>query len=405
MKPKTVFDELLSYKIPQDELKLVADAFISLQEAGVPVPLEDLIQMYRKRANIKEFAELSALAAKENLILPVSDFREAKLSRDEYTNLLRGWIHAQKIKIETSFDDLAKLAKTKLDLVLIINSLAELKELEPSISFAEFTACKYCLFKTEKLIKAYQKLKKTDKGIDLRYIFNANLDPSVITGIIDIHEKLKSYNSKIELKSLFTLKLSGVDVDKLSSAVLKAKEYGLEVNWDTALRIEKKTKNIAHVIDAALSPETLTYKPVYTVLKNGTELILKIKIRREPCIEDYLNGIYGNLLVSKLKDVVKEVIAEYDSVQEIFLNSSNITEHILKNMEKVTTSYKITDFVIDDIEVGHNLKNEEILRELRDKRLFIEEQAKLLEAELRLIHAKEALALKTQHSENKDIEH
>jgi len=391
MKQKNVYDELLSYKIPQDEVKTVAEAFIRIQDAGISMLLTDIISMHHKKADITAFAELAAESFSNGAEFPAEEFKRAKISRDEYINLLKGWIHAKKIELTATFDDLARLAKNKIDIVFLIDKYLEFRDIDSSISFSEFVLCKFCLFKTERLVSAFRKLRNTDDTLKLKPIFSLNYDPQILFSLMDLHEKAISIEKQLKIQQLFDLKIKGTDVDKLVKAVLRAKEFGVDVEWDTAVKIEQKTRNIDSVIEAELSPKAEIIKPVQTILKGGLELILKLKIRRKPNIANYLTGIYGDLLRAKIKDILKEEVAQYESVQDVYAHSTAIAEHVLERLNKLNSSYFITDFVIEDVEIGKNVKAEEELRELHDLRLIQEEKAALIEAQIRVSNAEKKL--------------
>lgn len=412
MKQKNVYEELLSYKIPQDEVKIVADAFIRIQDAGIPMLLTDLISMHHKKADIKTFAELAAESFADGTAFPVTEFKRAKISRDEYINLLKGWIHAKKIGIDATFDDLARLAKTKTDIVFLLDKYLEFRDIEDKISFAEFVACKFCLFKTERLVAVFGKLKQTDATLALKPIFSLNYDPQILFNIIDLYAKAQLFEKNLTIQQLFNLKIKGTDIDKLVKSLQRAKEFGVMIEWGTALKIEQKTRNIDSVVEAELTPKAEIIKPVQTILKGGLELILKLKILRKPNFENYLAGIYGDLLRAKIKDILKEEVAQYESVQDVYAHSTAIAEHVLERLGKLNSSYFITDFVIEDIEIGKNVKAEEALRELRDRRLIEEEKAALIEAQIRVAAGEKKLkdvtkahTSDTHTSETKPEEH
>ena len=52
MNKETVYKDLLSYKIPEDDLKIIAEVFIYLQNHDINLLLTDLIKIYLNKSKI-----------------------------------------------------------------------------------------------------------------------------------------------------------------------------------------------------------------------------------------------------------------------------------------------------------------------------------------------------------------
>lgn len=54
MNEKTVYDELLGYKVKPDDVKAISDLFIDLQEHEVNISLNDLLFFYNKKIKFSD---------------------------------------------------------------------------------------------------------------------------------------------------------------------------------------------------------------------------------------------------------------------------------------------------------------------------------------------------------------
>jgi len=58
MNKKTVYDELLGYKIPEEDILKISNTFIFCQQKNIYILLIDLISLYHKKIDIEQFEKL-----------------------------------------------------------------------------------------------------------------------------------------------------------------------------------------------------------------------------------------------------------------------------------------------------------------------------------------------------------
>jgi len=70
MSKKNEYDELINYKVQEEDVKKIADIFIFLQKKDKNVQLEHLIYLYKKKIDIDKLISLIKKADEKNIVFP-----------------------------------------------------------------------------------------------------------------------------------------------------------------------------------------------------------------------------------------------------------------------------------------------------------------------------------------------
>ncbi len=380
---KTVYDELLSYKIPEDDVKKIADSFIFAQKSKFNISLEDIIFFYKKKVDIERFNDIMQNAGIAKIEIPFSDFKKSKLIRNDFINLFDGWFYAEKNKLKVSIGELEIFAKTKINLIKLIDALLKLRKYDKDISLKDFLNCNIFYHKTGSLVDVLIELKNIDPEISFKEIISLNYAPYEIKSLINIYKKFVEFKKNLTIKSLFLLKKNGQNVNNIFEAAIYAQENELTLNLDHLINIDKKGFDVKEIISYVVKPKTSELKPVSAILKNGLEILLKIKVKTIVELKRLNEGIDEEFLFSKVNELYKAEVHKFGDFREVSGNVQQISNCVYDNLKNYKTAYKILSISIEDIAIGKNVKLEEELQIMKIERKIAEEKALLTEAVLR----------------------
>ena len=388
---KTVYDELLSYKIPEDDVKKITDSFIFSQKSKFNILLEDIIFFYKKKVDIERFTKVMQKALDENIEIPFAYLKESKLIRNDFINLFEGWFYAKKKKLKVSIEELEVFAKTKINIIKLVDALLNLRKYDEDVSLSDFLNCSIFYHKTNSLVDVLIELKNIEPEISFKEIICLNYAPYEIKSLINIYKKINSFNKDISIKLLFALKKNGQNVNNIFEAAVYAQENELSVDLDHIINIDRRGLNVKEIISCIVKPKTTELKPVSAILKKGLEILLKIKVKTIVELKKLSYGIDEEFLFSKINELYKAEVHKFNDFREVSGNVQKISNFVYDKLKKYKTAYKILSVSIEDIAVGKNIKLEEELQIMTIERKIAEEKALLTEAMLRSERARKEL--------------
>lgn len=388
MNEKTVYKELLSYKILPEDVNKIANSFIFAQKNDYKVTLGDFINLYHRKINIVAFDAILQKSKKRNLKIPFDKFKNTKLTRNDFTNLLEGWYYAAKNKVNFLFSELEFFAQSKINLIKLIDAVLLLKKADKTIELKDFVNCKSCLFKTNELVKSLINLKKTDENISLKQIIKENYTTPELDVLTNVYNQFKALKPEITLTKVIELKKRGFNIEHIAHALKIAAGNEIKLSFDKILSLSERGINVKEIANDSVIPRITELKPISTVIKSGLEILFKIKIKTIICLNNTSLSFDINMLFTEIKKELKEEVYKFDNFQHVYSNSEKIAELITGKLQKNKTIFKLLETEVADIAIGRNLILEEEIIKLKAEKQISEMKLQKLLTERKIVEEK-----------------
>jgi uncharacterized protein YqfA (UPF0365 family) len=381
---KTLYDDLLSYKISADDIKTITDTIIFAQENDIKINLNDIISLHFKKIDINKLFKILQNAVENNVKPDMPEFIKLERGKDEFINHLSGWVYSKIKNIDTSIEELKIFAESKINIVNLIDNYTELFKIDQTLSIADFSKCKFCLYRQDKFFSILKKLKKADNNISLKQILTTRLQTNDLEEIYILFRKASNLKNNLSLHQLSELKSKNFNIKEIVEALIIAEDQKLNISPETIFSIANKGFNIKEIVISSFKNETYILKPVAVILKSNIEILLKISILTKADIENFTSGISKDFMNLKIIELFKSEFGKFKSINEIHPKLSEISDNVNTKINKLKTAYKVIGITIQDIDYGRNLSDEFELKNLELKRKIVEEQARISENILKL---------------------
>ncbi len=405
MNNKTVYDELLSYKISKEDAKHIAESFILLQSSNVKILLADLIKIFYKKVELAPFCKALVLAKEKNIKIPLQKLIKSELIREDLQGMTDGLIYAAENKLDTDFDDLLYFAKNKTKLTELLKTFATLNTADPSILISDLKNSNFFLYSPKELKESILQILKADKTISAREIIFSEILPSKINEVVRLYGITKKYKTKISAGELLQLHNDGINIKSLIEAVNLSEKNNLKVSFKDIVQYELSESTATEIINHALVPVNKQLKPLTGVTKDGTEVVVKFTVSTLSDLKYYSKAANFAFFISKIKQNAAAEISKYENYNAVNSHLPQISEKIKADFAKMKNAFILVDITINDTDIGRNIETENEIKRLNAEQIIAEKKAQILEAELRAKKAKEALAGHSKKKENKHHNH
>ena len=368
MNNKTVYDDLLSYKVKTDDVKLITELFIKIQKHDMDITLKDLMHFYNKKINFLRFKKLISVAIEYKIKLPTEKLKNISLSGNDFLNLLAGIISAGKDGLEIKIEDIEYFAKVKINIPDLLFSLKKINKYDNSIILNDFTNCTNCLYKTSEFVDDLIKFKKTDPNISLKKVIKLSFKKDEASSVLNKYTVLRHYSNLFSLSDIIEIKAQGTDVIDFMTALMVAEKHGLKIDKKLLIDISKKKRSLLEVITMSFSPEKNEMKPVRVILNSGLEILLKIKFDLFTKIESYASGSGKEKIKKKITHSLAVAAHKYNSVKDFILDSEHIQKQVEDKVNRLDSAYRINSLSIDDFVIGRDIESEQERKILDSKR-------------------------------------
>jgi uncharacterized protein YqfA (UPF0365 family) len=388
MNKETVYKNLLSYKIPEDDLKIIAEVFIYIQSNNINLLLSDLIKIYLKKINILRFFELIKQSVIQSVTIPFDALIASPLNKDDLLNLLEGIIQAKIENFHSTFSELEEYGKMKISLPIIIKTASQVKKLEPDFELSDFKNSTVFLYKPEIYINSLLKIKLLHPEISLKEIVISKYSSKDIEELIELHASSKSFKNKMEIHELTALKKRGLKICQIVSAVALSEKYNTGLSTEQIIELESQEISVVQIIKSSKEPESIVLYPITALVKAGYEIIFKIELKITAVVENFSKIPSKQDLIDSTIQKFIQIISNYSDFISVQTDKILIENKITEVPAQKKSSYKIVSFGIKDLIMGRNLKAEQ----LKSEQEILKQEAALDEAKLRALKAKSELA-------------
>lgn len=377
MNKKTVYDELLGYKVKPQDVKPISELFIELQEHQIPISLKDLLFFYNKKINFNRFKLLISEALDNNLDIPVEKLKKVNLTGNDFLNLIAGIVSAEKEKLEIKISDIEYFAKMKINIPELLESLKKINEFAPDIVLNDFAHCQNCLYESKNFVNQLIELKKFSPDISLKQIISLSFKKDEAPKILSLYKRLKHYHKWFSLNDIIGMKTEGIEVLNFLNGLLLAEKYEIHKTPKRLYDIARKQNDFKHIILENLQPDNIILKPVRIILKSGMILMLKVSYRLFADLEHLLEGMSKPALAETVKNKLNEAAKQYDSVKEFLIDAPQIAQETEKAINTQKPAYRIQSLSILDFIIERSIaaEQEQAVSDF-EKRKFAEEEFK-----------------------------
>lgn len=383
-KKRNEYDELLSYKVPDEDIKKIADTFIFLQNDNSNIQLHELFSFYKKKIDIDKFSLILRNAKEFNIILPFEEFVKTQLVKLDFVNFVEGYLWAKRHEIDTKISDLENFAYLKINLKGLIESIVKLRKYEPELGLSDFKKCDFCLYKPSELVDTLIKLKELDDKISIKKIISLQYTKSEINKILDLYKITQRLNHPITIHELFRLSDEGNKIETIVKALQTAKKAKIDIEIGKIIALDTAGENVDNIIVTHLKGEHFFLRPVHTNVKDGFEIIVKSKVSIRPNIFDFFAGINKDSLISKIEESIITRISHYHNLSELTESLGEVSREVMSDALKIKSSYIVDNISIVDVITGRNLKFEMEIELLKAEKQAAELRAKIMEANFKV---------------------
>jgi len=401
MNKKTVYDELLSYKIPKGEAKNIADSFISVQEKGIDILLADLIKFFYKKIELDKFCKTLISAKEKNIPIPLKELLNSELTKEDLLGMADGILYSGIHKLGVGFSDLIHFAKNKTCLTELLKAYSDLKLLDESISLKDLKESNFFLYKPSDLATWVGKICSMDKEVSPQEIIYSRILPVEIEEVLRLHSITKRYKTKISAGELLLLHADNIKIESLIDAVKLAEKNNLKIPFQDIVQYEQSESNAATIINHALIPLNTEIPPLCGVTKDGTEVVVKFTVSTLSDLKYYSKAANFVFFLSKIKQHAVSEISKYKNYNDVNIHLPQISAKIKADFAKTKDAFILIDITINDTDIGRNIEAESEIKRLTAKQIIEEKRAQILEAKLRAEKAKKDLLDLGKHKSHK----
>ncbi|MEA2041010.1 MAG: hypothetical protein U9N85_00470 [Bacteroidota bacterium] len=406
MNKKTVYDELLNYKVKPDDSKLITELFIKAQKNEMNISLKELMMFYGKKINFRKFKKLIEFAIENSVELPINELTEISLTGDDFLNLLSGMINARSEKLEIKTADFVHFAKAKINISELLTALKIINEYDETIVLNDFVNCTNCLYQTSEFVKQLVRLKKTDPNISLKSVIELRFEKNEVSNILKKYSTLTNYSQSFSLSDIIELKTYRIDTIDFIDGLLDAEKQNIAPNKKLLTDLAVKNHGLKHVIAMSYTPEKIEVKPVKIILKSSLELYLKITFNLFTKVETFMTGFGKEETINRLKRTIASHSNKYSSAKDFLSHAEELTTNAENEINKLNSAYRISQLLIRDFVIGRDINTEQDIRILDGKRRR-EEAIRALKREKEKNKTKYKAGAHKEHKKhgNEDVNH
>jgi uncharacterized protein YqfA (UPF0365 family) len=384
---ENVYNELLSYKIPEEDKKIIADIFIFLHKNDAQILLSELIRLYLKKIDIKRFFELCKRAVETKIKLPFIKLIDSTLNKDDLLNLTEGYICAQNENFDTDFSELEQYGKVKISLPVLIKAASQLRKEEETIELSDFKNNTAFLYKPELYIKELLRLKKSQEQVSLKQIISSKFTIPEIEEMMELSTRTKTFKNHISVHELVGLKKRGIRIKEIVNALNQAEKLQYDLSLADLTELEARGMSPGQLIEATTKPETTELKNLKVTLNAGFEVLVKAEIKTLINPDFIKKTISKERFAEESLITTQKIFSEYQDLVEAKIKRFEIESKIAEKLTENVPSHKIISFNIKDMILHQNIKAEQ----LKYEQEINEREAAVAEALIRKIKAEKEL--------------
>lgn len=197
-----------------------------------------------------------------------------------------------------------------------------------------------------------------------------------VADVVGAYVMAKKARLCIKLNQIEALMLAGGDAKAVVSAMLMAKDSGIELNYQLASAIELASHNVVDVVSSAINTKSIMIQDIRAFAKDKIEIVAKVNISVKLDLDKFTTG----LGIDELKTIVGAWIIENISKSarhEDVLAEPNKT--LLSNIDLRVicqrSMYCVKDINVGGVETGRNLNHEIELQSVEKEKIYAEIEA------------------------------
>ena len=178
--------------------------------------------------------------------------------------------------------------------------------------------------------------------------------------------------------------LAGGDVLQVLSALIAARQAGMDLDFDRAAAIDLAGRNVLEAVQTSVTPRVIDCPSAQAgsktwlsaVARDGIELRVHVRVTVRTCLDQLIGGATEQTIVARVGQGIISSIGSADSYAVVMAKPDQISKSVLHRGLDTNTAFEIVSIDIATIDIGENigarLQSEQAEADTRMARAFAE---------------------------------
>lgn len=157
--------------------------------------------------------------------------------------------------------------------------------------------------------------------------------------------------------------LAGGDVLQVLSAIIAARQAGMDLDFDRAAAIDLAGRNVLEAVQTSVTPRVIDCpSPEYSVkswlsavAKDGIELRVHVRVTVRTCLDQLIGGATEQTIIARVGQGIISSIGSAQTYANVMSQPDQISNSILNRGLDTNTAYDIVSIDIAEIDIGDNI--------------------------------------------------
>ncbi len=173
--------------------------------------------------------------------------------------------------------------------------------------------------------------------------------------IVGAYIQARKAGLDITTDMLETHYLSGGNVERVTNALISAKQAGINLPFSTARAIDLAGRDVLQAVKMSVVPKVIETPPISAIAKDGIELRAKARVTVRTNIDRLVGGAGEETIIARVGEGIVTTIGSSKSHEDVLENPDLISQTVLGKGLDAGTAYEILSIDIADVDVGRNI--------------------------------------------------
>ncbi len=157
--------------------------------------------------------------------------------------------------------------------------------------------------------------------------------------------------------------LAGGDVVKVLSAIIAARQAGMELDFDRAAAIDLAGRDVLEAVQTSITPKVINCPDadgsaktwLSAVAKDGVELRVQVRVTVRTCLDRLIGGATEQTVIARIGHGIISTIGSAPTYMSVISTPDQISKGVLDRGLDTNTAFEIISIDIAEIRIGTNI--------------------------------------------------
>lgn len=157
--------------------------------------------------------------------------------------------------------------------------------------------------------------------------------------------------------------LAGGDVLQVMTAIIAARQAGMDLNFDRAAAVDLAGRNVLEAVQTSIMPRVIDCPEsqqgvkswLSAVAKDGIELRVRVLVTVRTCLDQLIGGATEQTIIARVGQGIISTIGSADSYGSVLAAPDQISQGVLVRGLDTNTAFEIVSIDIARIDIGENI--------------------------------------------------